>query len=413
MNEIARTSSVEAATADPVAPSAPTGPPTRSLLVACALLAISLALCMFAYLAFAVLGPWFTSVRAVHWTPDAMVVSHGSGQQRPEGLTLIAPDGGGATAVSLTTSLRSSQYPVIAWQSRGVPNDIEVALLWRNDYEPARVFTQRLAVEAGRIQPISLAGNRNWNGTITGIALGLKGAYQQPILVLGATAKTTSAGEVLADRVREWFTFEAWNGSSINTIIGGADVQALPMPFVFAVIVGLAALMYVGLARWRPGWVGRATAVVIGGMFVAAWFLVDTRLQWNLYRQASVTARQYAGLSWAERHLAAEDRMVFAFIEKVRAKLPPPPTRVFMVGDEPYFRNRGAYHLYPYNVFFEPYANTMPPPSAFRSGDYLVVFQRQGLQYDAAQRSLRWDASPPVAAELVFAEGAAAMFKIL
>lgn len=94
MNEIARTSSVEAATADPVAPSAPTGPPTRSLLVACALLAISLALCMFAYLAFAVLGPWFTSVRAVHWTPDAMVVSHGSGQQRPEGLTLIAPDGG-------------------------------------------------------------------------------------------------------------------------------------------------------------------------------------------------------------------------------------------------------------------------------------------------------------------------------
>jgi hypothetical protein len=413
MNQIAETTSVVAATADPVAPPFPAEVPTRSVLVACALLATSFALCLFAYLAFAVVGPWFTSVRAVHWTPEAMVVSRGSGQQHPEGLTLTAPDASGATVVSLTTSLRSSQYPVIAWQSLGVPDDIEVALLWKNDYEPARVFIQRLAVEAGRIQPFSFAGDRNWNGTITGIALGFKGSYQQPILVLGATAKTMSAGEVLADRMREWFTFEAWNGSSINTIIGGADVQNLPMPFAFAVMVGLAALLYTALARWRPDWVGRSTAFVIGGMFVAAWFLVDTRMQWNLFRQASVTARQYAGLSWSERHLAAEDKMVFAFIEKVRTKLPPPPTRVFMVGDEPYFRDRGAYHLYPYNVFFDPFANTMPPPSAFHSGDYLVAFQRQGLQYDPAQRSLRWDAGPPVAAELVFAEGAAAMFKIL
>ncbi len=413
MNELAETTSVVVATADPMAPPVPTEVPKRSLLVAWALLATSLALCLLAYLAFAVQGPWFASVRAVHWTPDAMVVSRGSGQQQPEGLMLSAPDATGATVVSLTTTLRSSQYPVIAWQSFGVPDDLEVALLWRNDYEPQRVFIRRLAVEAGRIQPFSLAGDRNWNGTISGIALGLKGAYQQPIVILGATAKTMSAGEVLADRMREWFTFEAWNGSSINTIIGGADVQDLPMPFAFAVVVGLAALMYAGLARWRPGWVGRSTAVVVGGMFVAAWFLVDTRLQWNLFRQASVTGRQYAGLSWTERHLAAEDKMVFAFIEKVRAKLPPPPARVFMVGDEPYFRDRGAYHLYPYNVFFDPFANTMPPPSAFRSGDYLVVFQRQGLQYDPAQRSLRWDTGPPVAAELLFAEGAAAMFKIL
>ena len=294
-----------------------------------------------------------------------------------------------------------------------MPDDLEVALLWRNDYEPARVFIRRLDVEAGRIQPLSLADDRNWNGTITGIALGLKGAYAQPIVILGATAKTMSAGEVLADRLREWFTFEGWNGSSINTIIGGADVQELPMPFAFAVIVGLAALMYTGLARWRPAWLGRTTAVAIGAMFVAAWFVLDMRLQWNLFRQATVTARQYAGLTWSERHLAAEDKMVFAFIEKVRARLPPPPARVFMVGDENYFRDRGAYHLYPYNVFFDPIANTMPPPAAFRSGDYLVVFQRQGLQYDPAQRSLRWDAGPPVAAELMFAEGAAAMFKIL
>jgi hypothetical protein len=286
-------------------------------------------------------------------------------------------------------------------------------LLWHSDYEPARVFNRRLAVEAGRIQPFSLEGDRNWNGTISGLALGFKGSYQQPILLQGTTAKTMSAGEVLGDRVREWFAFEAWNSASINTIIGGADVQALPMPFTFAVVVGLAALMYAALARWRPKWVGPSGAAIIGGMFVAAWFVLDTRLQWNFLRQARVTAEQYAGKSWEERHLAADDKMVFAFIEKVRAKLPPPPVRVFMVGDEHYFRDRGAYHLYPYNVFFEPWANTMPPSSAVRSGDYLVVFQRRGVQYDPSQQRLRWGEGPPVSAELVFVEGGAAMFKIL
>ncbi|MEO8739942.1 MAG: hypothetical protein ABI537_09595, partial [Casimicrobiaceae bacterium] len=71
----------------------------------------------------------------------------------------------------------------------------------------------------------------------------------------------------------------------------------------------------------------------------------------------------------------------------------------------------GAYHLYPYNVFFSPWANTMPPSSAVRPGDYMVVFQRRGVQYDPAVKLLRWDGNPPVAAELLLAEGGAALFK--
>jgi hypothetical protein len=105
--------------------------------------------------------------------------------------------------------------------------------------------------------------------------------------------------------------------------------------------------------------------------------------------------------------------MVFAFIEKVRAKLPPPPARVFMVGDEHYFRDRAAYHLYPYNVWFPPWTNTMPSSTAMHSGDYLVVFQRRGVQFDAANQSLRWEGGAPLRAELVYIEGGAALFRIL
>ncbi len=59
----------------------------------------------------------------------------------------------------------------------------------------------------------------------------------------------------------------------------------------------------------------------VAAMFVIAWLVVDARWQWNLLRQATATHAQYADKSWQERHLAAEDGRLFAFIEKVRGAL--------------------------------------------------------------------------------------------
>lgn len=375
--------------------------------------ATSAALCLIGYLALTVQGSWFSGAGTLHWTPRDLVVTRGSAQLREDGLALLASDATGTTLVSVAAALRSSDYPVIAWETRGVPDYVEVALLWQNDYQPGRVFNRRLEVEAGRIAPFSLEHDPNWNGRITGLALGIKGAYAEPITVRGATAKTMSAREIIGERVGEWFRFEPWNGASINTIIGGADVQDLPMAFTFGVIIGLAGLLYAALSRWRRHWVGTSGALVVGALFVAAWFALDVRWQWNLARQVAVTVRQYAGKSWHERHLAAEDKAVFVFIENVRAKLPPPPARVFMVADEHYYRDRGAYHLYPYNVYFDPWVNSMPPANSVRTGDFMVVYQRKGVQYDPVAKRLRWEGGPPVAAELLFAEGGGALFRIL
>ncbi len=45
----------------------------------------------------------------------------------------------------------------------------------------------------------------------------------------------------LAGRFRDWITFEAWSGASINTVVGGADLQELPLP----VLLGFAAMFAV------------------------------------------------------------------------------------------------------------------------------------------------------------------------
>jgi hypothetical protein len=386
-------------------------PAERRIAVAAVFFA-SAALCLLGYLAFAASGPWFGSAQTLHWTADELTVTRGTAQHAREGLVITAPDAARTVVISVNTSFRSRDYALVAWDAAGVPGDVEATLLWYNDYASSQVFRRALKVEAGRVVPADVAQDRGWLGRIGGLALVLQGSFGEPIVLRGAAAKPMSAGQVLGDRFGEWLAFEPWSGTSINTLVGGADVQDLPLPALLAAIVVVAALAYAGLAWWNPHFFGAVSGAGIAGLFLIAWLVIDGRWQWNLLRQVHATHAQYAGKSWRERHLAAEDGRVFAFIEKVRAKLPAPPARVFMAADAHYFRDRGAYHLYPYNVYFDPWANSMPPPSAVRPGDYLVVYQRRGVQYDPSQRRLRWDGSAPVDAELLLVDTGAALFRV-
>jgi len=386
-------------------------PAMRSLALAAVFL-VSAVLCMLGYLALAAPGPWFGGARTLHWNPGELAVTRGSALRTREGLVISAPDAMQTVVIAINTSFRSRDYALIAWDAAGVPDDVEATLLWSNDYASSRMFRRTLTVEAGRIAPALVVQDRDWLGRINGLALVLQGSFTEPIMLRGAAAKPMSAGQVLGDRLEEWFAFEPWNGTSINTLTGGADTQDLPLPALLAAIAVVAALAYAGLVRLKPHFFESVPGAGVAGLFVIAWVVIDARWQWNLLRQVRVTHAQYASKSWHDRHLAAEDGPVFAFIEKGRAKLPAPPARVFMVADEHYFRDRGAYHLYPYNVYFDPSANSMPPPSAVRPGDYLVVYQRRGVEYDPSRQRLRWEGSAFIDAELLLVDTGAALFRM-
>jgi hypothetical protein len=376
---------------------------------------VAAVVCLAGYLSLTVRGPWLGGPPALRWSAEDFKVTRGTARSAEKGLLLLAPDATGMVVLSFQTSFRSSGYPVIAVDAANVPEGVELGLLWNTDYKPSSMFSHSLVVEAGRIAPADLASERSWIGTISGLAIAMRGSFSEPILVRSVTAKSMTPVAIILDRAREWLTFEPWNGASINTVTGGASVQRLPLPALLATIVAVATLLYTALARWTPSLVGTFCPAVIAAIFLAAWFVLDARWQWNLMRQVGATYAQYAGKSWRERHLAAEDAPLFAFIEKARAKLPPPvepAARVFMVADANYFRDRGAYHLYPYNVYFDPWRNTMPPSSALRSGDYLIAYRRAGLQYDPAQERLRWEGGEPIAAELLLVDAGAALFRI-
>ncbi len=384
----------------------------RQCTVAAALFVASIAACLIGYLAFAAPGPWLGAPPILQWSAHELTVSRGSAQPASGALVVIAPDAARTVVIALNTSFRARDYPVLAWDATAIPDNVEATVLWYSDINASRVFRRALTVEAGRPAPVTLAQDPGWLGRIGGLALVLQGEFTQPIVVRGAAAKPMSALQVIGDTLGEWLAFEPWTGASINGLADGSDSQNLSLPAVLALVTALAASLYIGLWRWKLGSLSPASGVGLAVIFLAAWIIADTRWQWNLVRQAEVTRELYDGKTWEERHLAAEDGGLFAFIDRVRNKLPPPPARVFMAADLPYFRARGAYHLYPYNVYYDPASSEIPPPGVVRKGDYLVVYQRRGVQYDAAEQRLRWDAYAPVGADLLITAPGAALFEI-
>jgi hypothetical protein len=374
------------------------------------LFAAALATCFLGYLALAVPGKWFSSEMPRTWTATQLSLTRGFGVVEGSELVVTGIDGSGTAVASLETQFRSSDYRAIAWDASQVPGDANLRLLWRTDYAPGKLNSAPIVVTSGRLLPVTLAGDPNWIGRISGIALLVQGPLPGPFRVRGVTAKPMSALEVAGDRLREWLKFEPFTGTSIDSITGGDDVQDLPLPALLALGALVAGAAAFGLSR--AGGRNAALPAMLAAIFVTAWLVQDVRWFANLARQTRATALRYAGLDWRERHLAAEDGALFAFIEKVRGALPPAPARVFVVADAHYFRDRAAYHLYPHNVLFDPYANTMPDISVVRPGDFIVVYQRRGVQYDPGGERLRWEGGAPVKAELVLGDAGSALFRI-
>jgi hypothetical protein len=370
----------------------------------------ALALCLLAYLVVAVPGTWFPRASAISWLPNPTLVKRGSAALTPDGVAITGTDAAETALISINTDFRSTDFRAVQWDLIDVPPQADVRMLWQSDYAPAKTNSAVVPNIGGRLQPIELVNDRAWVGRIFGIALVVRTPLAQPMYFRGVTAKPMGALDMLRDRYREWVSPERWTGVSINVVPGGAPIQDLPLPLLLVV----AALIAMGASllwlRFTPRLM--LFPIAVGAIFVAAWTLSDLRWQWSLVRQVAATSVQYAGKDWREKHLAAEDGPLFAFIDKVREKVAEKPGRVFMLAEANYFRDRGAYHLYPFNVFYDPYANTLPPLKALRSGDYIAIFNRSGVQFDNVNKRVRFADGSAIDAEGVLFEPPTALVRI-
>ena len=384
----------------------------RDLLRAAAVFASVLVACVIAYLVVALPGAWFPQATPKAFGAKDVTLTRGAGRTVGDEWIVTAPDADGVALLTVTTNLRSVDYPGIAWIVAGLREDSDVRLVWRSDVQPTKLNMVPVRVESGLTLPAVMTTNQAWIGHITGLALAIQGPFPQPLRIRGVIAKPMGAVETLRDRLGEWLAFEPWNGASINTVVGGADHQDVPLPELLALVAALSCGVVVLIRRWRPGAIRAATPAIVAGLFIAAWLISDTRWTWNLLRQERATAAQYAGKNAHEKLLASDDAPLVAFLDKARAVLPAAPTRVIVAADADYFRGRAAYHLYPHSAYSSPRSNDLPDPATLHAGDWLLVYHRLGIQFDREHGKIRWDGHPPIDAELKLVEPGAALFVI-
>ena len=228
-------------------PSTTGGIPLRRLVLS---FIASLLVVTLAYLAFNVPGSWFPAAPERAWTGQELRLARGSGNLVNGEWVLQSSDANEVFVLSGEGDLRSTDYRVVAWIAVGLPATADVRLLWRSDYAPSKLNSIQVPIEAGRLRPVVVAGAPGWLGHITGVALAVRGPLPQPVRIRGVVVRPMGAFEVARDRVREWLAFEGWTGTSINTVVGGADIQDFPLPWfvVGAIAIALALAL---LPRWR------------------------------------------------------------------------------------------------------------------------------------------------------------------
>ncbi len=284
-----------------------------------------------------------------------------------------------------------------------------LSFIWRTDRGEAKVPSMKVVSSGGRVLPLTLGEIDGWSGRIIGVGLAVRGELAGPLLVDGielvpASAWTT-AGRIFGD----WAEFEPWDGGSVHFMAGGNPSLRHPLPLFlgisFVVAIGLYLLVIVlGHTRFEPQ---AALAIALLG-----WAVIDARWQLNLWKQLDITRWQYAGKSWEGKRLAAEDGRLFAFMREAAAKMGEAPAHVFVFADDEFERVRGAYHLYPRNVTVQPKRQSLLPAATFKPGDVLVVYRKRGVEYNAGEKTLRWDGSQAVKADLIHFSGGSAVFRV-
>lgn len=368
-------------------------PPRRKWPAAALLFVLSFLILFFASLQYFWPGTWWESHDALGWKGGELALMKGQGSSSQGRLTIDGLAESGVAVASLSPpAFRAEDYPVVRWSISGAKPGARLEFVWRTAADPSRAFVRQVEWIGNEVAPLHMAVDTHWRGKVIGLVLMVRAPLDAPLVIEAVNLEPFAP---LRTVVREWFGAEQWLGTSINFVGGNSVRQWLaPLPFV-AVALGLAILGY-GLLVWRKALVHNTP--MLWALVFMAWFVLDMRWQLDLWQKLGMTQQRYAGKSWEGKHLAAEDGRLFDLMQQVRAKMQPAQARVFLFADDDYLRGRGAYHLYPFNVFT---GADLLYAGQYKSGDFILILGKDEVEYDPAQQLLKWGAGQRLGADLL------------
>lgn len=334
-------------------------------------------------------GNWKSGPPGFRIDGSAFALVQGRGRAQGSGFVLEGTDREGLAVLSAHTApFRADGYPRVDFNlhaSDVLP--VELRFVWRTEERPNGNFSKPLTWTGTRIAPLELGADDGWSGSITGVALVARGALPRPLILESLTVPQVSAPSVIADIVRQWSAFIPIVAASVTLPFDDERSHYVTLLETLAGASILACLVY-RLATRRAA---ARDPRVYWAIVIAAWLILDARWQVNLWRQLVRTGATYAGKSVEEKRLASDDRELYTLMQEVARALPAPPVRIHFLADDLALRTRGAYFLYPQNVYHSGATHAREPaPEELRSGDYVLLFLTGDLAYDGATQTLVW-----------------------
>ena len=341
-------------------------------------------------------GNWNGTPPTITVPASRMELARGTGQRTADAIVIGAVDQRGLAVLSARgISFAADKYPRVEWDLQtddpgAAAQALTLSLVWTTREQPGRTFSALMPWPTSGPAVVEARDHEGWRGTITGLALAVRGTLPQPVAVTAVTAPGVSLPAEIGAIFRQWTTFFAFGGATINQPFDEERTHAPSLLAATAFALGAAAMAYALAARSRKR---RPDARVLWTLLVAGWLILDLRWQANLGWQLAHTAGQFAGRTIEEKYQASAHHELYALVRRALDALPPPPVRVHFLSDNAVLRVRGSWYFYPHNVYHDPAKEErprMPKPDELRSGDHIVALLDTTLAYDRAGRAIVW-----------------------
>lgn len=310
-------------------------------------------------------------------------------------------------------NLDLAALPLLHLRFGGRPDVSALIVAWRTPDSGARPRNLRIGVSPSRSFWLDMREYGDWSGRATAIAVILLGPPGSEVELASLSLSPAVFPATLFADIAQWTVFVPWTHASINSHLGLLTPGNAPYPAVVAALALAAGvvvyLIAVAVSRGRLPF----RWSVVGAITFFCWLALDWPWQNKLLRQSEVTRGTLAGKTNTEKRQTGMDSAIFEFTRRVKDAIGGSDARVFIASTSDYRGMRGAYYLYPNNVYWKRHAKTLPEQKNFAAGDFVVLFPPVQVGYDRNSGHLQYGKGQRLRAELLFSEGSGALFRVL
>jgi hypothetical protein len=350
------------------------------------------------------------AVEEIVWDPSSAKVAQGVATLIDGGLEIQLPPSG-VTIVSPSDRRFAAQaYPFLHIGIEDSSQHLKVSISWKSTTNANKHQSYTLESELRSSLWLATHELKGWEGEIHSLSLMISGEPGETVAITDFSFFGASGSRQLSAIFSDFAAYAPWRRGSMNSYTGVTSASSFyPVPLV-ATYLALCLLAYALLLFWKTklqfDW--RVVAVI----FLACWIALDLSWQNRLLHQLADTHHTFSGKDTAEKLAVGPDGKLFDFVSEVKLRLETEDPRIFVASSDEYQGLRGAYYLYPFNVFWALRGQELPHREFMHSGDYIVAIEPTETVFSPVVNAVGVDGGGSAPAEIVFSNKSGTLYRV-